>query len=231
MTLPPSHAGTAHVVISEGIRVDHDLVAGLVAAGFAETAADDVEVHVKAAPVTVTRWVVACRAGCDREANYDPGGAHAGHCARSRPRAQRLAGDPAVHDPPRQQRVGVPYAYHGRAYPELPAVANTAPDTRYLVTLRMPADPPATADTHPRVSRYTRYATAPAVTLANWHEEVIHLAAHEACHTTQFRGHQPRSEIEAETYAHARLARWRATHRAPDVAAAPVSSEEFADAG
>lgn len=209
MTAPARHPGTVHVMISDRIRADHDLVAGLVAAGFAETRAGDVEVHVKAAPVTVTRWVVACRAGCDREANYDPGGAHAGHCARSRPRAQRLAGDPTVHDPPRQQRVGVPYAYHGRAYPEVPAVANTAPGTRYLVTLRMPADPPATADTHPRVSRYTRYATAPAVTLANWHEEVIHLAAHEACHTTQFRHHQPRSEIEAETYAHARLARWR----------------------
>jgi hypothetical protein len=107
------------------------------------------------------------------------------------------------------------YAFSGRAYPRLPEVARVANGVRYLVTLAIPADPAATGDPYPRLSHDGRYKTAPAIVVADRREELMHLAAHEARHTHQFRHGLSRSEIDAERWAHARLADWRAAQGLP----------------
>ena len=112
------------LTISARIRADHHLVAGLVAAGFAGSDSHDVEVHLKSAAATVSRWLVACHApgGCDRPVNYRAG-QRAGHCARTRRQALALADDPHPHQRPQQLVVQRRYPCHGRAYQHLPDVA------------------------------------------------------------------------------------------------------------
>lgn len=206
------------LTISPRIAVDHRLVGALVLAGFAGVAHDDVEVHLKAAADAVTRWLVACGHAerCRHPANYTHGGVR-GHCARSADAATALAGGLDGHRPPQRLTVRPTYAYSGRAYPRLPAIARVAPETRYLVTLKIPANPTATGDAYPRVSQYRRYKTAPPVVIRDWTEEVVHLAAHEARHTHQFRRGLPRSEIDAERWAHRQLAAYRRRDRDPRV--------------
>lgn len=201
------------VAISPRILVVHELVDALVRAGFAGAEHADVEVHLKAAAAEVARWFVRCRdpRGCGRPVNYDADGVR-GHCARTAQAAAKLAGDSEEHLEPQQVTVRPTYAYSGRAYPRLPAVARVAAGTRYLVTMKIPADPPGTGDAYPRISQYRRYKTAPPVVIHDWTEELVHLAAHEARHTHQFRHGLPRSEIDAEHWAHRQLARHRAGH-------------------
>lgn len=198
------------VTISQRIQADHGLLWWLLEAGFAEVAHDDVEVHLKVRSSQVVGWLVACReaAGCGRPINYATD-TDKGHCAKTRRRALELAGDPATHLSPQQLQVRSLYSYSGRAYPQLPALAKVAPGIRYLITLKIPAKPAATGDPYPRISRYQRYKTAPPVAIADWTEELVHLAAHEARHTHQFRCGLLRSEIDAERWAHARLAAYR----------------------
>jgi hypothetical protein len=190
------------LTISPRIRADHGLVAALVAAGFAGSDSHDVEVHLKAAAATVTRWLVACHApgGSGRPVNYRAG-EQAGHCARTRGQALALAGDPQAHHRPEQLVVQRRYPYSGRAYQHLPEVARVTVRVRYLVTLRMPADPQKAAEPYPRISRYERYKTAPPITIRTWQEDLFHLAAHEARHVHQFRRSLPCSEIDAEHWA------------------------------
>ena len=200
-------------MIASRIRPNNTPVADLVAAGFAGVDAADVEVHLKARADEVVRWLVLCAdpEGCLRSANYLTDGA-CGHCARTRRQALQLAGDPKRHLAPRRLAVRPSYGYSGRAYPVLPSVARVEPGIRFLVTLKMPADPIATGDSYPRTSRYLRYKTAPPVTIADWTEDLVHLAAHEARHIHQLRHRLSRSEIDAEKWAHERLAahrQWR----------------------
>lgn len=205
-----SRAGVPRLVIASRIRPDHTLVADLVTAGFAGMDADDVEVHLKARADEVVRWLVLCAVpeGCLRSVNYVTDGTR-GHCARTRRQALQLADDTKRHLAPRRLAVSPSYGYSGRAYPVLPPVARVEPGITFLVTLKMPADPIATGDSYPRISRYLRYKTAPPVTIADWTEELVHLAAHEARHIHQFRHTLPRSEIDAEKWAHERLAGYR----------------------
>jgi len=205
-----SRAGAPRLTVAKRIRPDHDVVADLVAAGFGGVPADDVEVHLKARADEVVRWLVLCAepASCRRPANYQTDEAR-GHCAQTRRHAVELAGDPSRHRPPRRLVVRPSYGYSGRAYPALPAVARVSPGVLFLVTLKMPADPSVTGDSYPRISRYLRYKTAPPVTLADWTDELVHLAAHEARHVHQFRHGLRRSEIDAEKWAHAQLSAYR----------------------
>lgn len=198
------------LTISPRIRADHDLVARLVVAGFAGTDSHDVEVHLKAAATKPTRWLARCREPdkCARQVNYRAG-EHTGHCARTRSGALALAGNPQAHHPAQRLVVQRRYPYTGRAYQRIPEVAQVAAGVRYLVTLRMPADPETAAEPYPRVSRYERYKTAPPITICSWQEDFVHLAAHEARHTYQFRHGLPCSEIDAEHWAHHALQHWR----------------------
>lgn len=199
------------------VTVDADLapepgrLEDLVRAGFADLdEAGDVEAHLKAAREQMQRWLVRCHrpAGCGRPVNFTDADGD-GHCARTRQAALQRAGDPQAHQAPQHIDVRRTYAFGGRAYPQLPAVARVAEGVRFVVTLHMPADPEATGDTYPRISRYQRYKTAPPITVYGWTEELVHLAAHEARHVHQFRCGWPRSEIDAERAAHARLDAWR----------------------
>jgi len=223
---------------------DQSLVAALVVAGFDGVEQQDVEVHVKARADRVVRWLLRCRpeAACGRPANYRAGGER-GHCARTRRQALGLAGDLRAHHSPERLGVRPTYAFSGRAYPRLPEVARVGVGVRFLVTLTMPADPAATGDAYPRLSHYGRYKTSPAIVIADWREELVHLAAHEARHTHQFRHGLPRSEIDAEHWAHARLTAWRAVRGLPPPAitvapptdsalvGAPPAASEAADDG
>ena len=50
---------------------------------------------------------------------------------------------------------------------------------------------------------------SPIVTMADWREALVAVAAHEARHIWQFQHEAPRSEVEAERYSAGRLALWR----------------------
>jgi hypothetical protein len=224
--MTPGEAEAAvRVTIAERIRVDHDLLASLVAAGFDGVEQHDVEMHLKVRADRVVRWLLRCHsdAACGRPGNYRAG-EERGHCARTRRQAVRLAGDADAHGPPELLPVRPTYAFSGRAYPRLPDMARVADGVRYLVTLTMPADPTTTGDSYPRLSHYGRYKTAPAIVVADWREELVHLAAHEARHTYQFRHGLSHSEIDAERWAHSRLTAWRTARGLPPPAIGPPPS-------
>ena len=100
-------------------------------------------------------------------------------------------------------------SFTGLAFWELPPAARRrgVPGVRYLVRLRLPATIRNRA--YPKTYRYRGRTTAPWITVADWRERLLTLAAHEACHVRQFRGRLRRSEIEAERWAQATLGAWR----------------------
>lgn len=100
-------------------------------------------------------------------------------------------------------------SFTGLAFWELPPAAKRrgSPGVRYLVRLRLPATIRNRA--YPKSYRYRGRKTAPWITVADWRERLLALAAHEACHVRQFRGRLRRSEVEAERWAEATLAAWR----------------------
>ena len=104
-------------------------------------------------------------------------------------------------------------SFTGRAYFVLPARPKLHPDTRYLVRLKIPGTPRNRA--YPKTYRYWNRTTAPWITVGDWRERLVALAAHEACHVRQFRGGLRRSEVEAERWAVRILERWRARDGAP----------------
>lgn len=70
-------------------------------------------------------------------------------------------------------------------------------DAGFLITLQVPVRPDR-AGPYPRSIAYKK--TVP-VTVGSWQEELLHVAAHEACHVWQHVNHLPRSEVDAERWA------------------------------
>jgi hypothetical protein len=62
---------------------------------------------------------------------------------------------------------------------------------------------------YPITYRYRGLSTAPWITVEDWRERLIALAAHEAYHVHQFREGLRRSEVQAERWALRRLSSWR----------------------
>jgi hypothetical protein len=96
-------------------------------------------------------------------------------------------------------------SFTGRAYAE-PHHRRLQPGTRYLVRLKIPATLRNRA--YPKTYRYWNRKTAPWITVGDWQERLVALAAHEACHIRQFRKGLRRSELEAERWAGARTEAW-----------------------
>lgn len=112
-------------------------------------------------------------------------------------------------------------SFAGRAYPEPSDALLRGHRVRYLVRLFLPAVPRNRA--YPKSYRYRRRKTAPWITVRDWHERLIALAAHEACHVRQFREGSRRSEVDAERWAERILGAWRTRTR---VAPVPDGSED-----
>ena len=96
----------------------------------------------------------------------------------------------------------------GRAYPQLPSRPRTQDGARYLVRLVLPSL--ARNRGYPITYRYRGLSTAPWITVRDWRERLVALAAHEAYHVHQFREGLRRSEVQAERWALRRLLDWRA---------------------
>ena len=112
----------------------------------------------------------------------------------------------------------------GRAYPQLPSRPRTHPETRYLVRLDLPSL--ARNRGYPITYRYRGLSTAPWITVGDWRERLIALAAHEAYHVHQFREGLRRSEVQAERWALRRLMDWCAARdRAHQAAISRVLEE------
>jgi hypothetical protein len=62
---------------------------------------------------------------------------------------------------------------------------------------------------YPKSYRYPGRRTAPWITVGDWRERLMALAAHEACHVRQFTLGLRRSEVEAERWALRILSAWR----------------------
>ncbi len=99
-------------------------------------------------------------------------------------------------------------SFCGRAYAEPPSRPRAGPGTRYLIRLFLPAT--LRNRGYPKTYRYVRRKTAPWITVEDWRERLVALAAHEAFHVHQFRGGLRRSEVQAERWAAQVLGRWRA---------------------
>jgi hypothetical protein len=110
-------------------------------------------------------------------------------------------------------------SFTGLAYFQLPTRPRTEPGTRYLVRLRLPRA--LRNRDYPKTYRYPGRRTAPWITVGDWRERLLALAAHEACHIWQFRGGHRRSEVQAERWAAGRLLEWRRLDSMGNRAASP----------
>jgi hypothetical protein len=125
---------------------------------------------------------------------------------------------------------GARESFTGRAHGRRPPRLASRADTAFLVQLRIPATLRNRA--YPKTYRYPRRATAPAITVRDWRERLLALAAHEAWHVHQFRHGLPRSEVAAERWALRTLQAWRDRGRprprpepdGPDGAGVPIQA-------
>jgi hypothetical protein len=117
---------------------------------------------------------------------------------------------------------GARESFTGRAHGRRPPRLASRPDTAFLVQLRIPGTLRNRA--YPMTYRYPRRATAPAITVRDWRERLLALAAHEAWHVHQFRYGLPRSEVAAERWALRTLEDWRDRGR-PDTRVDPKRVE------
>lgn len=101
----------------------------------------------------------------------------------------------------------------GRAYPQLPSRPRTHAGTRFLVRLMLPSV--LRNRGYPVTYRYRGLSTAPWITVSDWRERLVALAAHEAFHIHQFREGLRRSEVQAERWAVRILTSWRELRTAP----------------
>ena len=108
-------------------------------------------------------------------------------------------------------------SFTGRAYPEPPRRPQPAPGTQFFVRLRLPGA--LRNRGYPRAYRYTGLVTAPWITVRDWRERLVALAAHEAFHVHQFREGLRRSEVAAERWALKKLAEWTTARRVERAAA------------
>jgi hypothetical protein len=104
-------------------------------------------------------------------------------------------------------------SFTGLAYFELPRGPRLQPGTQYLVKLKLPRALRNRA--YPKTYRYPRLKTAPWITVGDWRERLVALAAHEACHVHQFRTGARRSEVHAERWALDVLSGWREQRATP----------------
>lgn len=109
-----------------------------------------------------------------------------------------------VHIEPARHRS---QSFTGLAYYHLPRRPRLQLGTEYLVRLRLPRA--LRNRDYPKSYRYPRLKTAPWITVGDWRERLLALAAHEACHVWQFREGHRRSEVQAERWAAGRLLEWR----------------------
>jgi hypothetical protein len=105
-------------------------------------------------------------------------------------------------------------SFCGRAYPEPPKRPPAHPDTRYVVRLTLPSV--LRNRGYPKSYRYARRTTAPWITVGDWRERLVALAAHEAFHVQQFRQGLRRSEVQAERWALTILTAWTGRAAAPE---------------
>lgn len=108
------------------------------------------------------------------------------------------------------RRVQHRHAWSGYAYHGVPSIANVARTTGVLVTLTIPADP-RTDLRYPREESDPRLKTGPTYTLTCWQDKLVHIAAHEARHTWQWRNAKKgKQELDAERWAAKVLAGFQA---------------------
>jgi len=203
-TIPAAH----HRALRAGIDI-----------GFEDVDHDDVEVHVRSRPPRV-HWTAHYRTPVTQLAPElrrqwlagHPGSDSAPVAEAYRRRRDAAAAAERMNGTLRRhvdQRLGERMS--ALAYYELPPVARVAPGTRYLVTMRIPPNPEDLA--YPHQLQYRRRGvampTAPVVQVADWLEELVHLAAHEARHVAQFRLGLAKSEVDAERWAAAMVDRFR----------------------
>jgi hypothetical protein len=98
-------------------------------------------------------------------------------------------------------------SFTGRAYPRPPTRAACRATTQFLVRLTLPSV--VRNRGYPLTYRYRGLRTAPWITVEDWAERLVALAAHEAFHVHQFRDGLRRSEVQAERWSMKVLAGWR----------------------
>jgi hypothetical protein len=98
-------------------------------------------------------------------------------------------------------------SFTGKAYSGPTRRPRAAPGTAFVVRLWVPSVLRNRA--YPKTYRYPGRSTAPTITVHDWGERLVALAAHEAFHVHQFREGLRRSEVMAERWADATLTAWR----------------------
>lgn len=187
--------------LSSNIRADHDELRRLIRFGWQGSPTRDVEVHVKAAwdrepqPMVRTTTRPADESGWGRREMLDPYGVP---CYVE---WYRRSGPP--------RRVQSPW-FSGRAYDGVPDIASVGHRTRYLVTLKMPADPTLLpADHYPRKHQDHRAKSMPVIEITCWQDALVCVAAHEAFHIRQYVKGWSCSEVGAEIQARKMVNRFR----------------------
>lgn len=105
--------------------------------------------------------------------------------------------------------------YRGRTYATVPSISpiSAEPDIERLVTIGIGAPecfPLDTAIGQPGALHGYGGRRSPIITMIDWREALVAVAAHEARHVWQFQHEAPGSEIDAERFAAARLDEYRA---------------------
>jgi hypothetical protein len=107
------------------------------------------------------------------------------------------------------------HARRGMAYRGVPGMSNAPKTARYLITIGIgsPEHFPREDgywNSHARTNgKHRRGGQWPEVTIADWREQLITTAAHEAKHIEQFRERLPCSEVACEHFAAHMLNRYR----------------------
>ena len=110
----------------------------------------------------------------------------------------------------RVERIRKPWqSFTGKAYGGPTHRPRSAPGTAFVVRLWLPTILRNRA--YPKTYRYPGRRTAPWITVRDWRERLVALAAHEAFHVHQVREGLRRSEVSAERWAERILESWRGT--------------------
>ena len=102
----------------------------------------------------------------------------------------------------------------GRAYPGIPSISNAPRGSKYLITIgigapeRFPFEDGSYIRRNGEIVK-RRGGRWPEVTLYDWREALVSVAAHEGMHIEQFRERSTRSEISCQHFAAHVLRRYR----------------------